>query len=1374
MANYPYQDNNNRRPLNSDESPYRSDRLDFGLTPPMELPPYAYSSYSDYQKYREYREQQAQRSYSDYPGAPDSSYPIQFGNAPHPSRTSSFGAAPRTAVPLQYGVPANSSRSNHGGPPRSMLPIQFEGAPVAPVSVQFGRATRSLGSLQYGGIPITAPQTHYTPAPPQTDDPPPKKKAVNRSPVPKYNQTPEKPEKTSRPREDVSPERSESASDFSGQYTYSEAAKRMPGKDSSAPNPPLSTPGSYPGEKYAAAPPPSYHGSMTYAQGIAQPGRYTEQRVPANTSPQSYPGQSAYAAAAYPPPSNRPDQTAGYSRTPPPGYPGQYLYDTEKQTPFVSTPSSFPGEKFKEPPRSYPGRSAYEKSAFPPPSARSRQQAFTEEANTLRPYHTQGAASGNSQAYGAAVNLSPKPSMAVQHGGAYRPEQFDGAYSPKLSFGGRSGRVASLDFGGASVTAPQTQFSFPRLVNKKTNADLPGSTTGQSVSPIADNVQNDMPASVPSATNETAQSTDNISVDAPVSASGYAGEKKLKSESDIPDIKAPVPELDLPEEKTSVPDLGLPEEKIPESDLDLFEEKATVPDNGLPEERISVPDLDLFEEKATVPDNGLPEEKISESDLDLPEEKVFVQGLDSPEENFSAAESVVGDEKSPASESDAAEQITTELKIDIPEQKLPEPELDITEKDLPQSKSDIESNKPHETEPKTPNRVNPVPKPQAVQKKKPERPEKNLRPQNKKPQPQRPGAQNANAPKANIRPGSEQKDHLSTRLSKMHKVQPSERQGSAPKKTEDKSKSQGRAASSHRYTSTAHNNSSPRMSDSSGNMSVIKFEGSPFAEGGAAPGEAPREPSGSPLAPVRSGNRPSAAKNAASGKTDSARSEVVAEKLRQKRSDNGNAKKLNADSEKKTAQNVGTATTNSQKKKNNFPIIVGSVAAVVFVAFMIAKPPGVKSVNIADVSRVMTINETQAAAVEILPERAAKREHEWETTDPSVAYVENDEIKAAGEGECDITLTVGGKTDSVHLSVVPRAETIAMSKRDCSLVVGETRSVECEITPPEAAKAQTVFSSSDSNIVKAGNNSLSAVAEGECSVTVTVGDKSETFAVHVYSPADGMELDSEEYALTVGEKRQIGYTLTPEGAQGRIPDFTSTNSIVADVKDGVIEAAGAGECAIEAEIDGIRKTISVTVYPAPEKIDIPENKLFMEIGDVHKVKYEVTPPEAASAPIVWKSDNESVAVVDEKGTVIAAGGGSTTITASCGNIKEIITVVVKSEETSTANKKIVGAWNARYFKNPDSDTPVPVTDKESRINIRDDGSCELYLADDIYTGSWVYDSTPDNQCYWFDFDGGYNTVYGEITEPGGLTEALYMYFADSETEKGYGMVYEKI
>ena len=46
----------------------------------------------------------------------------------------------------------------------------------------------------------------------------------------------------------------------------------------------------------------------------------------------------------------------------------------------------------------------------------------------------------------------------------------------------------------------------------------------------------------------------------------------------------------------------------------------------------------------------------------------------------------------------------------------------------------------------------------------------------------------------------------------------------------------------------------------------------------------------------------------------------------------------------------------------------------------------------------------------------------------------------------------------------------------------------------------------------------------------------------------------------------------------------------------------------------------------------------------------------------------------------------------------------------------------------------------------------------------MYDSTPDNQCYWFDFEGGYNTVYGEITQPAGLTEALYMYFADSETE----------
>lgn len=122
---------------------------------------------------------------------------------------------------------------------------------------------------------------------------------------------------------------------------------------------------------------------------------------------------------------------------------------------------------------------------------------------------------------------------------------------------------------------------------------------------------------------------------------------------------------------------------------------------------------------------------------------------------------------------------------------------------------------------------------------------------------------------------------------------------------------------------------------------------------------------------------------------------------------------------------------------------------------------------------------------------------------------------------------------------------------------------------------------------------------------------------------------------------QAQYQLGVFNLTGKKPTFKSTNSGVASVSStGLITAKKSGFCKISVKAGGASADCSITVVST--KLTLSHYNVSMEIGRSLQLIGKSNPQHTIS----WKSNNPSVASVDEYGLVTAKKAGNATITAS--------------------------------------------------------------------------------------------------------------------------------
>ena len=317
---------------------------------------------------------------------------------------------------------------------------------------------------------------------------------------------------------------------------------------------------------------------------------------------------------------------------------------------------------------------------------------------------------------------------------------------------------------------------------------------------------------------------------------------------------------------------------------------------------------------------------------------------------------------------------------------------------------------------------------------------------------------------------------------------------------------------------------------------------------------------------------------------------------------------------------------------------------------------------------------------EKLAKAASKLTVEWTSSDESVATVdETGTVTAVAAGEANVTASVKDAdiAASTHIKVVVTPTGVAAPESIDLVTNGEnTKDLDAKLVPADATDVKLAYESSDESIATVDETGkVTAVANGECTITTYVTAKTED--------ADASELSAVAVEAADSEETDDSVATMPE-------DLAAMDSAF-----GVVP-------------EDLKAETKVTVTTNVESVTLDKTEGVLTVGNTVTVTATVTPDTATNASVTWTSSNKAIATVDSEGKITAVAPGTATITATSDSNPDAsaayaVTVQAKKVVTSTSTKTSSksNSGNTGRSSNsgaaaaaPSNPAPAPVPDPE--------------------------------------------------------------------------------
>lgn len=319
-----------------------------------------------------------------------------------------------------------------------------------------------------------------------------------------------------------------------------------------------------------------------------------------------------------------------------------------------------------------------------------------------------------------------------------------------------------------------------------------------------------------------------------------------------------------------------------------------------------------------------------------------------------------------------------------------------------------------------------------------------------------------------------------------------------------------------------------------------------------------------------------------------------------------------------------------------------------------------------------------AATDEKVAKAAEKLTIEWTSSDESVATVdETGTVTAVAAGEANVTASVKDAdiAASTHIKVVVTPTGVAAPESIDLVTNGEnTKDLDAKLVPADATDVKLAYESSDESIATVDETGkVTAVANGECTITTYVTAKTEDAEASELSAVVVEAADSEE-----------------------VDDSVAT----------MPEDLAAMDSAFGAVPEDLKAETKVTVTTNVESVTLDKTEGVLTVGNTVTVTATVTPDTATNASVTWTSSDEAIATVDSEGKITAVAPGTATITATSdsnpdANATYAVTVqakkVVAPASTKTFSKSNSGNTGSSSNSGaaaaaPSNPAPAPVPD----------------------------------------------------------------------------------
>lgn len=286
-----------------------------------------------------------------------------------------------------------------------------------------------------------------------------------------------------------------------------------------------------------------------------------------------------------------------------------------------------------------------------------------------------------------------------------------------------------------------------------------------------------------------------------------------------------------------------------------------------------------------------------------------------------------------------------------------------------------------------------------------------------------------------------------------------------------------------------------------------------------------------------------------------------------------------------------------------------------------------------------------AATDEKVAKAAEKLTIEWTSSDESVATVdETGTVTAVAAGEANVTASVKDAdiAASTHIKVVVTPTGVAAPESIDLVTNGKnTKDLDAKLVPADATDVKLAYESSDESVATVDETGkVTAVANGECTITTYVTAKTED--------AEASELSAVVVEAADSEEVDDSVATMPE-------DLAAMDSAF-----GVVP-------------ENLKAETKVTVTTNVESVTLDKAEGVLTVGNTVTVTATVTPDTATNASVTWSSSDEAIATVDSEGKITAVAPGTATITAVSdsnpdANATYAVTVQAKKVVASTSTK----------------------------------------------------------------------------------------------------------
>lgn len=303
--------------------------------------------------------------------------------------------------------------------------------------------------------------------------------------------------------------------------------------------------------------------------------------------------------------------------------------------------------------------------------------------------------------------------------------------------------------------------------------------------------------------------------------------------------------------------------------------------------------------------------------------------------------------------------------------------------------------------------------------------------------------------------------------------------------------------------------------------------------------------------------------------------------------------------------------------------------------------------------QVITLNQGQTFRLkaQVLPEDASNKHIQWSSQSTKVATVENGLVTACGKG---MTLVAAETKDGVKgycvvLVKVP-VQSVTVDSTSLSLTKGETRTIQAKVLPTNADNKKLTWKSTHPDIVTVDDSgSVTAVSAGKATIkAIAHNGQRALVTVQVYEPISAVSLPS-SVTVGLGERHALTAVISPKQVSDKTLTWSSSNSKVATVVNGMVYAQSVGRTTITVRtVNGKSASCTVVVKNAPASVQLLPTSLTVGVGENYSLK-TVLPDNTASHAILYTADDPTVCTVDQKGQITGKRSGSTTITVKLYN-----------------------------------------------------------------------------------------------------------------------------